>query len=451
VIVNAHSNTLALLVTVGLWVNLAGASIPAQTTEELMANLRSPIVKTRREAAKKLGELRQRVAVPPLMEALREDEDIEVRQAAARSLGLLKDEVAVPALLAALKDRASEVRQAAIVGLVSYHIERDVDFLTARRQGVQWLNPFLETYEATIVEPFTPIEPRFIDELVEVTWHDRDQHVKAVAIRALGVLRASDAIPQLGQLMLSNSYVRVELLRTFIKLGDRSAIEFIIPFLNDGNADVRYEALTAVGLLRSDAAVRELIKVYNSRPDDKTRNLALEALALIGDPAAEDIFLANLRSGKTERRRFGYEGVARLGDEQYVERVSRDRLRERKEEVKLAQAFGLYKLGRREFVEAIVQELETRRRRQAYDYLLEVEPEDLYPYLTQSGLPSRKWIVEVLGQIGTEGTISKLEPLLKSTDAGMVNATTLAIERIKRREAHGGTLDLRSRPKRVKS
>lgn len=448
---NAYARTLALLVTVGLWIHLAGSPILAQTTEELLANLHSPIVKTRREAAKKLGELRQRVAVQPLMEALRDDDDVEVRQAAARSLGLLKDEAAVPALLAALHDRASDVRQAAIVGLVNYHIEHDVGFLTARRQGIQWLNPFLETYEATIVEPFTPIEPRFIDALVEVALQDRDQHVKAVAIRALGVLRATTAIPQLGQLMLSNSYVRVELLRTFIKLENRSAIEFIIPFLNDSNADVRYEALTAVGLLRADAAVRALIKVYNSSPDDKTQHLALEALARIGDPAAEDIFLANLRSGKTERRRFGYEGVARLGDEQYVERVSRDRLRERKDEVKLAQAFGLYKLGRREFVEALVQDLTTRRRRQAQDYLLEVEPKDLYPYLTQPGLPSRKWIVEVLGRVGTEETIRQLEPLLRSNEAAVVNATTLAIERIKRREAHGGTLDPRSRPKRVRS
>lgn len=449
--VNVHSTMRALAGAVALMITLMATVISAQTTEELLANLHSPLVKTRRQAAKKLGERRERIAVPPLMEALRQDDDIEVRQAAARSLGLLKDGAAIPALLAALKDEAGDVRQAAIVGLVNYYIERDVDFLTARRRGIQWLNPFLETYEATIVEPFTPVEPRFIEGLVEVALQDRDQHVRVVAIRALGVLRATEAIPQLGQLMLSNSYVRVEILRTFIKLGDRSAIEFIIPFLNDDDTDVRYEALTAAGLLRSDAAVQQLISVYNSSPDGKTQDLALEALALIGDPAAEDIFLANLLSNKAKRRRFGYEGVARLGDERYVERVSRDRLRERNDEVKLAQAFGLYKLGRREFVEAIVQDLQTRRRRQAYDYLLEVEAGDLYPYLTQLGLPGRKWVVEALGQIGTGEAIGKLEPLLKSTDASLVNATTLAIERIKRREAHGGMLDLRFRPRRVRS
>jgi len=449
--VETGSKTPSIIVALGLCLGFFLPLAQAQTTEELLANLHSPVVKTRRDAAKKLGELRQRVAVQPLIEALREDEDGEVRQAAAHSLGLIKDEVALPALFSALKDKQGEVRQAAVVGLVNYYIERDVDFLTARRKGIQWLNPFLETYEATIVEPFTQIDPRIIDEIVEVALHDRDQEVKTVAIRALGVLRATSVIPQLGELMLANSFVRIEILRTFIKLEDRSAAQYIIPFLNANDSEVRYEALTAIGLLRSEAAGGELIKVYGSSQDEKTKDLVLEALALIGDPAARDIFLANLPSGKTERRRFAYEALGRIGDEQYVERVSRDRLRERKADVKLAQAFALYKLGRQEYVEAMVQDLGTRRRRQAFDYLLEVQPDDLYAYLRQPTLPYRKWIVEVLGRIGTPEAIAKLEPLLKSSDVALVNATTLAIERIKRREELGVTPDQRSRPKRVKS
>jgi HEAT repeat protein len=436
--------------TLALCVGLISIPVFAQKVEEYIANLHSPMVKKRREAAKKLGELRQRGGVQPLIEALRGDEDPEVRQAAARSLGLIKDDVAVPPLLDALKDEDPEVRKATVVGLVSYYVEHDVDFITAKRKGIQWLNPFLETYEGTMVEPYTYVDPRFTDAIVEVAMRDRDQDVKVSAIRALGVLRATSAIPQLGELMLANSFVRTEIIRTYIKLGDRSAAPHIIPFLDDKDFDVRSEALTAVGTLRSVEAVPQLIKVYNSTPDAKTKKLALEALAQIGDRKAEDIYLANLPSEDTELRRYAYEGLARMADERYVERITKDSLRERNAEVKLAQAFAIYNLGRREYIEAIVQDLSTGRREQAANYLLEVRPADLYPYLRQSSLQSRKWIVEALGRVGTEETISKLTPLLESREPDLVNATTLAIERIKQRNGLGGTPDQQKRPKRTR-
>lgn len=432
-----------IILALGVSLALAPLHVAAQTTEELIANLHSPLVKSRREAAEKLGHRRERIAVQPLIEALRHDDDAQVRRLAARSLGLIKDEAAIPALIAALDDEEGSVRQAAIVGLVMYYIERNIDFITARRQGLQWLNPFLSTYEATIVEPYTRVHPGIIDALVNVALRDRDRQVKTSAIRALGVLRATSAIPRLGNLMFANSFLRVEILRTFIKLEDPAAASFIIPFLDDDDADVRYQALMAIGILRSEAAVAKLMDVYRSSPDLKTRKLALQALALIGDPAAVDIFVANLSSAVVDHRRYAYEGLARVGDPQFVERISRSRLRERNDGVKLAQAFALYKLGRREYIEAIVLDLDTGRRQQAYEYLLEVDPRDLYPYLRQSSLPGLKWIVEALGRVGPREAIDRLQPLLRAQDAELVRATTLAIERLKRRTGQ------QKRPKRI--
>jgi HEAT repeat protein len=330
------------------------------------------------------------------------------------------------------------VRNATVIALVNYYVERDVNFITAWRKGIQWLNPFLDTYEATIVDPYTHINSRIIRALTEVAMRDRVLEVRIAAIRALGVLRATDAIPSLGQTIYSDSYVRVEVLRTFIKLGDRLAAEYAIPFLRDDDPDVRHESLTAVGMLRSVAAAPELIKVFNSPREAKDKRLALVALALIGDPAAKDIMVSNLTSGETVERRFASEGIGRIGDATLVERVSRDRLGERNRDVKLAQAFALYQLGRREYVEEIVQDLGTRRRQQAIDYLQEARAEDLYPYLKQSSLQGRRWIVEALGLLGSGEAINELKPLLSSGDADLVNVTTLAIDRIERREGSAG-------------
>lgn len=432
-----------------LLVGLHGSAL-AQTTEELIANLHSPIVKTRLEAARKLGERRQREAAGPLAHVLRTDTRADVRREAARALGLIKDEATLPALLAALSDAHREVRRAAILALVSFYIETNIEFITAERRGWQILNPFLSTYEATIVEPETKVDDRITQGLVRVAQSDGDLGVRQAAVRALGVLRATTAVPQLGRLFIGHSALRVEILKTFMKLGDPRAGPYIIPFLNDSDAAVRKSALIAVGLLRITEAVPKLIEVFGRPPDEETARLALEALARIGDRAAEKLFLQNLEHPLPERRRFATEGLARLGDASYIERISRLRLREKDRSVQLAQAFALYQLGRREFLEAIFQELDGREHAQAAAYLLEVEPEDLYPFLPRGSLRARRAVVEALGLIGSREAIEHLKSLLRAEDPDLVNAANLAIQRIERREhAKSASPEPRTRPRRV--
>jgi len=61
---------------------------------------------------RRLGEIKDPAAVPPLIEALR-DEDSNVRRQAAETLGEIKDPAAVPPLIEALRDKDSDVRAAA--------------------------------------------------------------------------------------------------------------------------------------------------------------------------------------------------------------------------------------------------------------------------------------------------------------------------------------------------
>ena len=415
-----------------------------QTTEELIANLRSPIPKTRREAARELGERRQREAAEALAHTLRTDTRADVRREAARALGLIKDEAPLPALLSALSDAHRDVRRAAILALVSFYIETNIEFITAERRGWHILNPFLSTYEATIIEPETKVDDRIVQGLLRVAQTDGDLSVRRAAVRALGVLRASDVVPQLGRLFMGQSALRVEILKTFMKLGDPRAGTYIIPFLNDSNADVRKSAVIAVGLLRVADAVPKLIEVFERPRDEETARLALEALARLGDRAAEPIFLQNLTHPSPDRRRFAAEGLARLGDTHYVERLSLARLQERDRSVQLALAFALYRLGRREFLEAIFQELDGGHHAQAAAYLLEVEPSDLYPLLRRGSVRARRSVVEALGRIGSRDAIEHLTPLLSAEDPELVNAANLAIHRIEQRAASP-----RTRPRRV--
>ncbi len=448
-----HASLFRLALVVFLTPGLCSPAL-AQSTEELIANLRSPVAKARREAAHELGERRQKEASEALQGAMRSETDPEVRSAVVIALGRIKDMAALPVMLAALQDGEVDVRRNAILALVMLYIEKDIDFILARRAGINLLNPFLSTYDNTVVDPDSTVDPRIPEALIKLVGRDPED-VGIPAIRALGVLHATSVVEALGQKMAATSGVRVEILRAFIKIGDPAAGKYLTRFLNDDDSKVRHQALTAAGVLRAKNTVPELLKIYRSDADEKTRKLAFEALGQIGDPATERVMIEALLSPSAEMRRFANEGLGRIMAVKETEQISGNRLKEKDASVKLAQAFVLYQLGRREYLQAITAELDSPRKEQASEYLLEIKPEDLYPFVNQGTNSQRKRVIEALGKTGSSGAISHLKPALRADDASLANAANLAIFRIQKRmsiplKPAAEESDRQSRPKRVK-
>ena len=87
------------------------------TREELIEALKSPDWRIRRAAATKLGEMKERSAVEPLISCLGEDDDWLVRTSAAKALTMIEDPRAMGPLIEALEDKNDTVRRLAIVGL----------------------------------------------------------------------------------------------------------------------------------------------------------------------------------------------------------------------------------------------------------------------------------------------------------------------------------------------
>ena len=95
------------------------------------------------EAAKGLQRLHHADAVAPLIQAMRQDEDLDVRMAAANALGQYAEPRVVEALVGALDDRS--------VG-VSFHAQRSLRILTGQDFGAD-PDAWLEWYR-TAPEPF---------------------------------------------------------------------------------------------------------------------------------------------------------------------------------------------------------------------------------------------------------------------------------------------------------
>lgn len=447
-----------------------------QRLETLLAYLKSPNVDTRKEAAHKLGERREhdQIAIEALAVAATKDEDEGVRAEAIKSLGLIKSFSALGEMLSGLKDPEPEVRRSAIKALVCLYTEHDIDFITNRRKGWNLLNPFLDTSDKEIIEPYINVDSSIISGLGESARGDHDRENRISAIRALGVLRGRDAIPQLADALTADHEVRIDVLRTFIKIGDPAAGSYVIPFFRDSDRSVRTEAMVAAGMLKYKPAVEPLMSVYGLGPEKKgpvarvagkikgrfeylapRDEAALWGLSLIGDTRSEQVFVENLDDKDGDRRQYAVEGLARIGEHRYLDQISRAILTERNDDVKLAEYWAMYKMGNRDAIQDVVRRLASDQQQQAHQYLMEVDnPADLYPYIHSSDRTISLDIIKILGEIGNRETIAELKPVVEASGRKSADAATVAIKRIEwrisgRPNATDTVLQREARPRRV--
>ena len=433
-----------LVVVLLLVAFVAPAPADTQSLETLLAYLKSPNAETRRDAARKLGERRVRdaLAVDALAVAARRDESREVREESMNSLGLIKDFSALPEMLDGLRDTQRDVRMTTVRSLVALYTEHDIDFITNRRTGWNRLNPFLDTDDHEIIEPYRMVEPSIIKSLGDAARGDFDRDVRIAAVRALGVLRGRDAIPQLADALNADQDVRVDVIRALIKIGDPEAGRYLVPFFRDTDDKVRNQAIFATGFLKYRAAVPPLLSVYGRGPEERGKlgtiknvftpmeprdKAALLALATIGDERAEQVFVENLTDKDKERRQYAAEGLARIGEKRYLDQLSRLVLTEKDKDAKLAQQWALYKLGESGQIRHIVPRLDSGQQDQAYAYLLETDNiNDLHPYARSSNKQVKRKVIEILGKIGDQETIAELQPIATSSGAETADTATLA-------------------------
>ena len=451
------------------------ARADTQSLETLLAYLKSPNPGTRRDAAHKLGErrVRNQLAVEALAVAARKDEDREVRAEALQSLGMIKDFSALPEMLDALKDPHSEVRGVAIRSLVALYTENDIAFITNRRAGWNLFNPFLDTSDHEIVEPYITVEPLIVTSIGESARGDRERDVRISAVRALGVLRGTAAIPHLADALSADQDLRIEVLRAFIKIGDQSAGPHLIPFFRDSDQKVRTQAMVAAGMLKYKPAVEPLLSVYGLGPEKKGAlvkvgervkgglaylpqrdEAALWALSLIGDEKAEQTFVENMTDKDADRRQYAIEGLARIADPRYEDQISRLVLTEKNNDVKLAEYWALYRMGSVTNIQFVVRKLDTDQEDQARAYLMEAtSPADLFPYVRSSSKEVSQKVIEILGRIGDQETIKELEPVVRTSSASTSDIATVAIKRIEWRMSGrpraGDSVMQRERPRRA--
>ena len=412
---------------------LAGAATlaPAQSSvEELAARLESSDARTRRDAARALGEDGSTEAVAALLPAAR-DADRDVRRAVLEALAAVRRPDAAAGLIVLLEDEVPAHRRGAIGGLVDIHGREPP--AGRRERAVDWL---LRREQEFALDPLRPVEPGIVDALA-ARLQDEDTDSRKLAAEALGALRAASGVASLAATAAGDpdDEVRRKAVESLGAIGTDEAGEGLLAMVEDSG--VRRHVVRALGRMAFAPAAPALLAAYDGDPDSDLARDALEGLARVGAAGARGTFYHELSSREARRREYAAAGLGRLDDPTLVDGLIRDFLREEDARVQLAFCFALVRLGQTPFVDRIVLSLSDRRLRDpARQYGLELASDHLGEFLRYLDDPDREIrleLIALLERLGAPEAIPKLQEIGEDADSEVADRARAAARVLARR------------------
>ncbi len=231
--------------------------------------LKSRDAGTRKRAARSIG-VRGRASAIASLAPLLDDPDWSVRQAAVEALGVVADAAAVPLLVAAVK-QADQVQDQAGAAAV----------------------------RASAVEAFGRIGAASVGPLLEAL-RDRHAKLRETAIEALGAIGGRDAEAALASMLADDrSSVRQAAAAALARAAGPAAVPALRTALGHKDPATRRCAADALATVRHATAVDAVRTALGDR-DRQVRDAAVGALAAIGTPDAVSALIASFLAADRE-------------------------------------------------------------------------------------------------------------------------------------------------------
>jgi HEAT repeat protein len=276
------------------------------------------------------------------------DVDVGVRVEAVKSLIEIGGPKTLDGLVRAAADNDPEVQIRATDGLVNVYLPGYVKTGlsgTLSRAGTSVRGKFSDTNDQ-VIDPYIQVRPDVITALGKLARGGASLDARANAARAVGVLRGRSAIPDLVEALRSkDDKLMYESLIAIQKIGDPAAAPRISFLLRDLQEKIQVQALETTGLLRNQDAAPQVRDALAHARTVKVKRAALEALAMLADPADHAIFLENLHDKDDLVRAAAEEGLGRLKNP--MDRAALDMAfnQEHGMNPRLSAAFALVMLG----------------------------------------------------------------------------------------------------------
>jgi HEAT repeat protein len=427
---------------------LVSGLLSAQTrqvpVESLTYDLKNPDPVRRKEAASRIGHNKVQSATPDLVAAVH-DADPSVRRAVSIALQQVQDARALPGFVALAADTEKDIRDRAIEGMTTAYLPRETGVVVTLNKVATFFNPWSDEWGDVVTEPGLTADPSVIQAL-EARLADPEPALRAKAARSLGILRGGSTVPALLAVLREDrsNTARFEAARALRKIGDPSVGDELLKVVTYSDAKVRNEVVFTLGRLRYAPAVPELARLYvresavpPSQMDHTLRERLLGALAFIGDPSSKDLFLREKSATDLTLALHANEGLARIADPDTLAGISRDRQQQKDPRILTAQAWALYRLGRKEYLISVIDALGSRRTNDdAKQYLLESRPEevpDLFTHITHADPNVREALAEIFGLLGDARAVPSLREMTRDTSGQVAALASQALQRINRR------------------
>ena len=286
-------------------------------------------------------------AIPQLTDFLK-NPSTDVRVEAVKQLTAAR---ALDALILATRDNEAEVQIQATDGIVNFYLPGYVQSgfgSSIKRVGTSIKGRFTDTNDQ-VVDPYVTARPDAIAALGALVSGGGSMPARANAARAVGILRGQAAVPDLVEaLRTKDSDVLYESLIAMQKIRDESAGPKIAFLLRDLNSRVQIAAIETTGLLRNRQAVPDLVEVLQRAKDAKVRRAALGSIAMLPDPKSRAIYQQYMNDKDEKMRGAAAEGFARLRDPADMGPIEQAWKDEGKTSPRISLAFAMVMLGRTE-------------------------------------------------------------------------------------------------------
>src|SRR5215472_6458187 len=211
-------------------------------------------------------------AIPRLQEFLK-DPSVDVRVEAVRQITEIGPPRSLDPLVLATRDNDAEVQILATDGIVNFYLPGYVKTglgASLKRVGTSIKGRFTDTNDQ-VIDPYITVRPDVIAALAKLVTSGSSMDVRANAARAVGILRGQGAVDALIDATHSkDSTLIYESLNALEKIRDESAGPRIAFLLRDFVPKVQIAAIDAVGLLRDQQDLPQLVDVLN-RSDIKVK------------------------------------------------------------------------------------------------------------------------------------------------------------------------------------
>jgi HEAT repeat protein len=247
-------------------------------------------------------------------------------------------------LITASHDPDPEMQIRAIDGLVNFYLPgyvRQGPAASITRVGASIKAKFSDTNDQ-VIDAFVTVRPEVIEAIGKLASGGSGMDVRAAACRALGILRGQAALPDLIEaLHTKDNIVMYEALVAIRKIRDPEAGPKIVYLLRDLDDRIQSAAIEDAGLLQAKEGLPALRAIVASPRGSKAERSALSAMAMMPEPADRSIFQRYLASKDDRLRAAAVEGLGRIGDA--GDRVAIDKVWKDDDKMppRLASAFAL--------------------------------------------------------------------------------------------------------------